>query len=1230
MRFLEVPALITEDIEDPNIVDITEPITASISGTTLTIDGDSKVSGEVTITLTNDVTVSTVTTSNIRQPSIHKITIKTNGVGNFTYTPNAGVTASSVSTTTKTGSDLEILLITTSSGETYLDLDVADYVSPAANFSNVLSGFNVSDLTSAYGTTAKLYKPDGTLLTTVNSAATGSGVNFGYTESSPGDVIYKLEVTDDLGRKSKYNLPRKWINYAMETASTPGFQKFALAGNEYTSTVTVPYLSSSSKARIHKTTDHGYMGIKFRIQGRNSPSDDWVDVDDTGENENADESAEFLAFGNYLYQRVWVKPTAQASTTVSSSNVVTLTLSNVTEDVTTKTITGTDPFHIDETSNIFVFEETARVGTVPFTVNVGGETYTNAVSATTNEISVPTTPNTDFTAAGPNMKHTIETSSSGNYMCQASADGRYIAHNPTNNSIVQVLKGDVESGYTNYATFTYSQASGSLVGSMSYDGKYIIVALSASVGYTYEIWKNDESTSTFTKLAQSVSAIGSHNSTSKPSFVPRSGNYDFAITGTDNNNNFDIKLYKHTADTDTWTAQTIINDPTNRPTGNFYRGLFSCQFTRDGKYLMMGAYSTYGGYQMYTIDWDANTAVFSGANYNQNSNIGHSGTVTLDGKYVLIFHNDSNSRKIFKNNDAGDWSSATDVTTDFTFNNADNDQGHDISFFGEHSEYFVSKMNGGNVRVYQWLDVLNKEITLTYNGKDMLTLAHKGSLTTTSVKLYKDGILYHTFGASETSVVIGEAGVYQAIADDKYYSLKTTVTTVTETKAQLSMSTRTCFLLKKDGKVWYWGDSSNGSNGMGNNTAVNIPTLHDNLNALSSGIKEIGSRTDSHPKCAITNDGKLYTWGYNGHGALGRGNTTDYTNQGPWLVSTQSSNTFTRCGVGYYSNYALQDNGYLWSCGHNGQYELGTGNNSQQNTFYRINLPNVIDFEAEHQGAIAVTSENKVYMWGTDSSSFMGGLGTQASPTELTSLTGKNIVKVRCSAFTGHAISSDGKLYSWGKGAYYSVPDGTSSDVGTPTEMTWFSRKNIKVVDVTTGHHDNSTYLALDDQGNMYVWGKDGSGGLGSGAGSVQLGWPFLLKENITSIASGKHAAGCIDKFGRVYTWGGAGQGQQNWIYGGGIPGYRARIRPIVSRITIHWPSFYNVVTGKTLALPNLIALQHIPLSPAGVIAKRPAPIALPNSCAAEWRMAPDAVFSPYASVRYFTPHMVHSQYNLL
>ena len=391
MRFLEIPALLTEDIETPDIVDITEPITASISGTTLTIDGGNKVSGESTITLTGDVTVNTITKTNLREPSIHKISVKTNGKGNFTYTPNTGVTASSVSSTIKTGSDFEILLITTSGGDTYLDLDLADYTSPAVNFDNALTGFDITDLTSTYGATAKLYKPDGTLLSTTSSATIGSGVGFGAgIETTQQEVNYKLEVTDDVGRKSTYNLPRKWINYAMETNSTPGFQKFKLGTNEYTSTTVVPNLSSTTKARVYKTTDHGYLGINFKIQGRNSTSDAWTDIDSTAENVESDESAEFLAFGDYLYQRVWVKPTAQATTTVSSSNVVTLTLSNVTEDVT-KTISGKDPYSIDETSNTYVFDEPSRVGTVPFTITLGSETYTDSVSATTLEMGGITT-----------------------------------------------------------------------------------------------------------------------------------------------------------------------------------------------------------------------------------------------------------------------------------------------------------------------------------------------------------------------------------------------------------------------------------------------------------------------------------------------------------------------------------------------------------------------------------------------------------------------------------------------------------------------------------------------------------------------------------------------------------------------------------------------------------------------------------------------------------------------
>jgi alpha-tubulin suppressor-like RCC1 family protein len=67
---------------------------------------------------------------------------------------------------------------------------------------------------------------------------------------------------------------------------------------------------------------------------------------------------------------------------VSSSNVVTLTLSNLTEENVTTSF-NFDPYDINESTNTYVFEETTKIGTVPFTVTLGGETYTNSVTATT-------------------------------------------------------------------------------------------------------------------------------------------------------------------------------------------------------------------------------------------------------------------------------------------------------------------------------------------------------------------------------------------------------------------------------------------------------------------------------------------------------------------------------------------------------------------------------------------------------------------------------------------------------------------------------------------------------------------------------------------------------------------------------------------------------------------------------------------------------------------------------
>jgi alpha-tubulin suppressor-like RCC1 family protein len=1148
MRFIEIPALITEDIEDPSIVDITEPITVSISGTTMTIDGGSKVSGEATVNLTGDTTINAFTLQNIKHPSLHKISVKTNNKGNFTYVPTDTVTASSVSTTTKTGSDFEILLITTNGGETYADFDMADYTSPALYTSNALTGFDISELTSTYGATAKLYKPDGTLLTTVNSATTGGGVNFGYTESIPGEVTYTLEVEDDLGRKSKYDLPRKWISYAMETNSTPGFEKLALAGNEYTSTTIVPNISTSSKVRVHKKNNHGYLGINFKIQGRNTTNGSWVDIDDTGENENDDESKEYLAFGDYLYHRVWVKPTAKATATVSSSNVVTLSLTDFTEENLEKSFENFDPYDIDETSNTYVFEETSKVGTIPFTLAIGDQTYSNAFTVTTEEVG--TVPNTDFSTS--NAIFTYGTSGSNqSAMIFGSDDAKYLCvYNPSNGEEMFVYKGDPSTG--SYALYGGTNGDGiyrhadyvadatPLEGSaMSWDGKYML--LKHYYWGDVTVYKNNETDSQYDKIINNLrSANYNVGSWGACQFIPNS--YDFVMTMHANNNIYGFGVVYFENSGDTWTEKWTWENPTSggltRTTTDAKWGRFGFQFSRDKKYAALTSYANPTNVAVLSVDLENQT--FQKI-WEEGISVGYACAMSPDGKYVI-----AGNQKIFKNNDAGDWTSKTEVQSEFTNNTIFTDY---CIFLGDK---YVAGGNTSSKHLFEFYP--KKEILLTYNDKDRITITKTGGLTTTTDKLYKDGVLYETLN-SESMIFISETGVYQVISDDKYYSNKITVTTISETEARLYINHATTFLLKRDGKVWYWGEYHRGSNAMGNGTEVSLPTLNDNLNALPGGIKQIGnSGVDPHAMCAITNNGKLYTWGYNGHGQLGRNNTSDYTSQAPWLVDTQSSNTFTFCHCSYYSNFALQDNGYLWSCGYNGQYLLGTGNNSQQNRFYRINLPNVIDFHANHNLAVAVTSSNEVYIWGTEANSCMAGIGTTGTPTRLTALDGKNIVKVRTGGYSGHAISSDGKLYSWGKGQYHAIPDGTNSNIGTPTEMTWFSRKNIRLVDAQFPYDEAAACLALDDQGNMYVWGMSDHGAIGVyHHHPTTHSWPVLLKTNIASISVGRHSCGCIDKFGQVYTWGDGDRGVQNWIHGTN------------SNTDINYPTSNNLSTGTTL-----------------------------------------------------------------
>ena len=85
----------------------------------------------------------------------------------------------------------------------------------------------------------------------------------------------------------------------------------------------------------------------------------------------------------------------------------------------------------------------------------------------------------------------------------------------------------------------------------------------------------------------------------------------------------------------------------------------------------------------------------------------------------------------------------------------------------------------------------------------------------------------------------------------------------------------------------------------------------------------------------LDTNGKLYTWGYNGYGQLGDNSTSNdyYAKQMP-MSRVGNEKIIYICDSGYYytSVYAITESGKLWSWGRNGNGQLGIGNTTDQTT----------------------------------------------------------------------------------------------------------------------------------------------------------------------------------------------------------------------------------------------------------------------------------------------------------
>eukprot|EP01022_Parablepharisma_sp_SALTPOND_P011884 TRINITY_DN1513_c0_g1_i1.p1 TRINITY_DN1513_c0_g1~~TRINITY_DN1513_c0_g1_i1.p1 ORF type:complete len:1386 (+),score=114.51 TRINITY_DN1513_c0_g1_i1:1826-5983(+) len=314
------------------------------------------------------------------------------------------------------------------------------------------------------------------------------------------------------------------------------------------------------------------------------------------------------------------------------------------------------------------------------------------------------------------------------------------------------------------------------------------------------------------------------------------------------------------------------------------------------------------------------------------------------------------------------------------------------------------------------------------------------------------------------------------------------------------------FAINAYGQAFAWGKNQFGQLGLGLDSPmiVRIPTLIKGL----PPIKQLASGNEH--AVAVSRSGKVFTWGNGESGLLGHENCDSLAV--PTVVSSLEGTHIKAVECGGLHTVALSNDGRLFTWGRAEGGQLGIPeavleNVLKQNGDYYLHSPYELSFENEtvkgiacgEAHTLAVTESGTAYGWGFcnfgqlglgfTSDSFEPGTGNYKStiwtPTKIESL--KNVKKVTAGSTFSFFLSRQGELYSCGVNDFgqtgneielksvvvkYSQPlvkNLRTTDVSEPKRLLCFTK--IAIEDISAGEN-HAVAVSQDPETNVWSWGK--------------------------------------------------------------------------------------------------------------------------------------------------------------
>ncbi|TXD41283.1 hypothetical protein FRC96_04685 [Lujinxingia vulgaris] len=290
----------------------------------------------------------------------------------------------------------------------------------------------------------------------------------------------------------------------------------------------------------------------------------------------------------------------------------------------------------------------------------------------------------------------------------------------------------------------------------------------------------------------------------------------------------------------------------------------------------------------------------------------------------------------------------------------------------------------------------------------------------------------------------------------------------------------------------------------------------------SDGIEELALGY-SHT-CARRADGSVYCWGRNDDGRLGDGGSSDRVTP----TAVVGLDDAVQISAGGYHTCAIRENGTVvcWGDNADGQLGNGTGVGSRLPTPVP-GLTNVTAITTGTWHTCAVTGRGAAYCWGQNNYGQLGdGRAVGSSSPVLVSIGLSDATRIDAANFHTCARRNNGALVCWGRNTY--------GELGDPNFTLSYSEEALVQVRGPNGTATlsgdfiglgNGFTCARTDQGQVYCWGINGEGQLGTGVAGTSY-YAGLVGTGFAQLSVGEFHACARDSAGAVSCWGRGSEGR--------------------------------------------------------------------------------------------------------